>query len=262
MYTYKHGGKNGSTHHLDVADDLIVVRTKDNKELEAAIKSKPGKTILSQLTTIAKFPEAGVTVLQGKHSQNRLVQLRDQARAQLKKEKDIRFAGRVLRDSGSGAPVVYTENFFVKFKDGLGKAACEKILKKHNLKIKRRLKYAKNACFVSAPEGTGLEIFRIAQDLLDEKDVELCHPELIRKASRRAIAPQQWHLQQTVVNGKTVNAHVNVEGAWEVTRGAGVVIAIVDEGIDIDHEEFAGTGKIVSPRDVERVLRATERLMS
>jgi subtilisin family serine protease len=250
MYTYKLGGKNGSTHRLEVADDLVVVRTEKNIELKLAIKSKPAKTTLAKLTPIVRFPEAGVTVLQGKESQDRLVQLRDQAREQFNKEKAVSFAGRVLRDDASGAPVVYTENFFVKFRDGLTKAACEKILKKHHLKIKRRLKYAKNAYFVAAPEGTGLDIFRIAQELLDEKEVELCHPELIRKASRRAVAPQQWHLKQTVVSGKTINAHVNVEAAWQISRGAGIVIAIIDDGIDIDHDEFDSTGKIVSPRDV------------
>lgn len=250
MYTYKHGGRHGVAQHLEIADDLVVVRTKDHKELDTVIKSKEGKSILSRLSPIARFPEAGVTVLQCKHDRSQLLQLRDQARTQFKKEKDVRFAGRVLRDDGQGAPVVYTENFFVKFKDGLSEDECKKLIEKHNLQIKKKVKYANNAYFVAAPEGTGLMIFQIAQDLLDEKEVELCHPELIRQASRRTIAPQQWHLQETVVNGKTIKAHVNVNGAWEITKGKDIVIAVIDDGIDIDHEEFESTGKIVAPRDV------------
>ena len=250
MYTYKHGGRHGVAQHLEIADDLVVVRTKDKKELDQAIKSKQGKSVLSRLTPIARFSEADVTVLQCKHDRSQLLQLRDQARAQFKQEKDIRFAGRVLRDQALGAPVVYTENFFVKFRDSLSDDDCKRVLDKHNLTIKKKVKYASNAYFVAAPEGTGLAIFQIAQDLLDEKDVELCHPELIRQVGRRAIAPQQWHLQQSVVNGKAITAHVNVNAAWEITKGKDIVIAIIDEGIDIDHEEFESAGKIIAPRDI------------
>lgn len=250
MYSYKYGGKEGPAQYLEVAEDLVVVRTKENQKINEAIGSQKGKTILSQLSPIAEFPEAGVTVLQSKTAQHRLVHLREQARAQFKQEAGVRFAGRVLRDNGQMAPVVYTENFFVKFRDALEEQICEKLLKKHGLVIKRKLKYAQNAYFVAAPEGTGLAIFQIAQSLLDEAEVDLCHPELIRKANRRAIAPQQWHLQRATIDGKAVNAHVNVAGAWKVTRGAETTIAIIDDGIDIDHEEFASLGKIVAPRDM------------
>ncbi len=250
MYTYKYGGKQGTTHHVDVADDLVVVRTKGDKALSDAIESKEGKAALTQMVPIAAFPEASVTVLQCKQARNRVLHLRDKARAQFKKEKDVRFAGRVLRDDGQGSPVVYTENLFVKFRDELSEDECEKLLKKHDLGVKKKLKYAANAYFTSAPEGTGLRIFQIAQDVLDEKEVELCHPELIRKASRRTITAQQWHLKETTIAGTAINAHVNVQGAWEVTKGENVTIAIVDDGVDIDHEEFEGDGKIVFPRDV------------
>ncbi|MCP4263690.1 MAG: S8 family serine peptidase [Planctomycetes bacterium] len=250
MYTYMYGGKQGTKHHVEVADDLIVVRTKDCKGLDEAVKSKRGKNILSRLLPIARFHEAGVTVLQCKHAKNHLLQLRDQARSQFKKEEDVRFAGRVLQDDGIGAPVVYTENFFVKFRDGLSAAKCTKLLKKRDLQVKKKLKYATNAYFVSAPEGTGLRIFQIALDLLDEGDIDLCHPELIRKVARRTIGPNQWHLQKVTVDGATINAHVNVKGAWNITKGEGTVIAIIDDGVDTEHEEFEGADKIVHSRDV------------
>ena len=249
MYSYKYGGKEGATFELDIADDLLVVRTKENKSLAEAITSKSAKQVLGQLSPVLRFPEAGVSVLQCRQTRDRLVQMRDQARKVFKQEKDVQFAGRVLRDANTGAPVVYTENFFVKFKDPVNSAKCRGILKKHGLQVKRKLKYAKNAYFVSAPEGTGLEIFQIAHNLLNEEEVEFCHPELIRKVGRRAAAPRQWHLQETKVNGRTIDAHVNVKEAWKITRGKDVVIAIIDDGVDIDHEEFGSPGKIVHPRD-------------
>ncbi len=250
MYSYKFGGKDGSTFDLDIADDLVVVRTKKNKTLSDAIKSKSAKNTLAQLAPIAQFPEAGVSVLQCRQAKDRLLRLRDQARQLFKKEKDVQFAGRVLQDVNTGAPVVYTENFFVKFKDHLSNAKSRAILNKYDLQVKRKLNYAKNAFFVAAHDGTGLKIFDIAQNLLDEEDVEFCHPELIRKARRRTAAPDQWHLHKTKVNGRSIDAHVNVKEAWKVSRGKDITIAIIDDGVDIDHEEFKVSGKVVHPRDV------------
>jgi subtilisin family serine protease len=50
-----------------------------------------------------------------------------------------------------------------------------------------------------------------------------------------------------MVSGLPVDAHANVETAQELTRGEGITIAIIDDGVDIDHGEF--TGKVVAPRD-------------
>jgi subtilisin family serine protease len=97
-----------------------------------------------------------------------------------------------------------------------------------------------------------LSIFEIAQRLLQEESVELCHPELIREARQRVAFPQQWHLRETTLNGQPINAHANVEAAWSLSNGAGTIIAIVDDGVDIDHEEFRSSAKIVAPRDVTR----------
>jgi subtilisin family serine protease len=45
------------------------------------------------------------------------------------------------------------------------------------------------------------------------------------------------------------DAHANLEAAHQVTRGEGVTIAIIDDGVDMEHPEFAGASKIVAPRD-------------
>jgi subtilisin family serine protease len=92
-------------------------------------------------------------------------------------------------------------------------------------------------------------VFDIALDLLNRDDVVYCHPELIQERRRKQIFPQQWHLKPTTVNNVAVNAHANVEAAHAITRGAGVTIAVIDDGVDIDHPEFNGAGKIVAPRD-------------
>src|SRR6185436_8340386 len=76
--------------------------------------------------------------------------------------------------------------------------------------------------------------------------------ELVREVSRRAMAPQQWHLGPAVIDGQDVVAHANVVEAWTDTRGEGVVVCIIDDGMDVTHPEFASAGKLVAPYSASR----------
>jgi subtilisin family serine protease len=176
--------------------------------------------------------------------------LRDTARRVLKREPSLRFAGRVLCDPVSKVPIVYTENAFVKFADDAKPAHIKQLLKKHKFTTRRAAGYARNAFIIGAPAGCGLEMFGMIERLFDEDAIELLHPELIQRAARKAAFPNQWHLKRTTINGADVNAHSHVESAWPLSEGAGITIAIIDDGVDIDHEEFRSGGKIVAPRDV------------
>src|SRR5690606_20105144 len=74
--------------------------------------------------------------------------------------------------------------------------------------------------------------------------------ELVRKRQPRAIFDAQWHLKRTQIAGRTIDAHAGVLGAHATTLGQGTVIAIIDDGVDVDHPEFRAAGKVVAPRDV------------
>jgi subtilisin-like proprotein convertase family protein len=257
MYSFRYGGKTGKRMSLSTSDEHVVVRTNDRSALlverpfEVAPVSAESRSLLSNFELAAEFREAGVEVLRTKVERGSK-SLRDRTRAALKKEPAIEFAGRVLVDPQAHRPVIYTENFFVKFDAELSPTACRNLLKKHGLTVKRKLEYARNAYFVCAPEDTGLKIFDIAEAVLKEPDVELCHPELIREIRRRGAFSQQWHLKKASINGQVVDQHANVEAAWALSDGTGAIIAVIDDGVDLDHDEFRSSAKIVAPRDVTR----------
>ena len=196
-------------------------------------------------TLVVAYPEAGVEVYRVPVTRGaRSLAAR---KAALWASSDVRFGGGVLVDPLTQEPVLYTENLFVKFTDSADPQECAAALRDAGLTIKEEVSYATNAYFVGAPEGTGQQVFDIAAGLLERDDVEYCHPELIRPRARKSIFPEQWHLKKTMVSGLPVDAHANVETAQELTRGEGITIAIIDDGVDIDHGEF--TGKVVAPRD-------------
>ncbi|HMS82462.1 MAG TPA: S8 family serine peptidase [Nitrospira sp.] len=251
MVTYRYGGRTGRQYTLALAEEYVVVRTRSRRSLDSSIESKQGRAVLGDLEQVARFHHAGVEVFRY-GTRCRTSNARGVARTTLNKERDVQFAGRVLADRRSKRPVLYTENVFVKFDGDRAESACRKLLKEHRLQIKQSIEYARNTFFVQAVEGAGQKVFGIADFLLRHKDVELCHPELVRKMGWRQVFPQQWHLRKTTIDGTFYDAHANVEAAWALSEGEGIRIAVIDDGCDVNHEELAGSNKIVAPRDVTR----------
>ena len=232
---------------LERSKDLIAVRTRSTRSLMTGPVLPAEAAELSDGQLVMAFPEAGVEVYRvPTDRESRSVPERAEA---LRSMPDVRFAGGVLVDEQTGEPMVYTENLFIKFVDQADPDECRAVIHEAGLTIKQEVDYATNAFFVAVPEGTGVEIFDIAQSLLKRDDVEYCHPEVVRERRFRAIFPQQWHLRTTTMGSVQIAASANVEAAHRVTQGEGITIAVIDDGIDIDHPEFRTSGKMVAPRD-------------
>jgi subtilisin family serine protease len=250
MPTVHFGRKDEASFELVDSPDLFAVRTRSGRPLTrgASPVASPWSAHVADCALVLEFPEAGVQVYRAptRRGGPSLAARKTALRA----APDVRFAGGVLVDAQSQAPVLYTENLFVKFVDSADPAACRAVLQAVGLAIKDEPRYAVNAFFCAAPEGTGQQVFDIAQALLQRPDVEYSHPELIRERRARLIFPQQWHLKKTRIGQIDIDAHANVEAAHALTRGEGITVAVIDDGIDIDHVEFAGSGKIVAPQDM------------
>ena len=244
----RYGSKESKPYRLGTNQGVMVVRSKSYRLPLHADLTPEARTALDDLKPLMSIPRAGIQLFEHQGGRRAL----SRTRKLLRNEKDVRFAGSALKDPSSGVPVIYSENAFVKFRKSANARRCLRLLKKYKLSVKRELTYGGPTYFVEAAEGTGKEIFSITSDLLDEDEVELCHPELMRKLSFRQAFPQQWHLRKTTIDSKVINAHANVEAAWAVTVGKGISIAIIDDGFDRQHEEFQSAGKIVSPWDATR----------
>jgi subtilisin-like proprotein convertase family protein len=249
MPTVHFGKKNEPGFELEQSKDLIAIRTRSRRSITRLSSPVPSPLAaeVDEGVLVAEFPEAGVEVYRVPVGRGeRSLEAR---KAALAASPEVRFAGSVLVDPATKQPVLYTENIFIKFIDSADPDKCLEVIREAGLIVKEQISYATNAWFVQMPEGSGQVVFDVANTLLKRTDVEYCHPELIRERKRKAIAAQQWHLMKTTVNGVVVDAHASVQAAHQVTRGEGITIAIIDDGVDIDHSEFSTPGKIVAPRD-------------
>lgn len=49
---------------------------------------------------------------------------------------------------------------------------------------------------------------------------------------------RQWHLENRVANYRPRGIDLDVRAAWPITRGAGVTVAVVDNGVDVGHPDL------------------------
>ncbi|MBT6175947.1 MAG: S8 family serine peptidase [Deltaproteobacteria bacterium] len=86
------------------------------------------------------------------------------------------------------------------------------------------------------------QVLEVANRLVESGQVRFAHPDFIYKKSRMfnpndELEGYQWHLDQ-----------ISVQGAWNSEQGnAGIRIAIIDSGVDLDHPDLYG--KLVEPYD-------------
>ena len=95
------------------------------------------------------------------------------------------------------------------------------------------------------------QLMRRPEVLTAEPNVALQSESMYRPQD--SLYKNQWHLHHTGGFSLEVNSHISAESAWDITRGSrSVVIAVADDGFDLNHPDFQGEGKLVAPRDLRR----------
>lgn len=92
----------------------------------------------------------------------------------------------------------------------------------------------------------GADDLALARTLHARPDVEWVHPDLLLNL-RPASVPDdplyvdEWHLDNTGQGGRTPDVDINAVQAWQYATGAGVTIAVLDSGVQLDHPDLVVT---------------------
>jgi len=127
----------------------------------------------------------------------------------------------------------------VKFKKGLSKEHAERIHRSRGFKVAGRLKRVPIER-IKIPDGWSVE--EAVSFYRADPDVEYAEPNYIRRAFRTPNDPRfedLWGLHNTGQTGGAVDADIDAPEAWDMQRDcSSVVIAVLDTGADLDHEDL------------------------
>ena len=87
------------------------------------------------------------------------------------------------------------------------------------------------------------DLFKAVRAVMALPGVEWAEPNFELVANKNftpndPLFSQQWHLNNTGQNGGQPLADINSVAGWELTRGTGTVIGIVDDGVELSHPDL------------------------
>ncbi|XZE33740.1 S8 family serine peptidase [Pirellulaceae bacterium SH501] len=150
-----------------------------------------------------------------------------------------------------------TDTFFVKFKPGTSARSIEIFLRDESLEVVDDL--GNGTILVRVTNATGRNCIKASNSAASRSDVEYAEPNLVRRLEKFAFIPpdpffaKQWHLHSPN-DGTDLSkgAGIFAADAWEVTKGVReVTICVADDGFDMTHPDFQGTGKVVGTLNVK-----------
>ncbi|MGB9804072.1 S8 family serine peptidase [Desulfofundulus sp.] len=151
-------------------------------------------------------------------------------------------AGAIMPPAGNAAE---PDRVIVKFKAGVSETVISETVKRsihsrHGGKVIRDLPASLGAQVVEVPAGKAEEK---VDEYQKESAVEFAEPDYVAKAleiPNDPYFPKQWDMDNIGQTGGKPGADIEAYKAWDVTSGnPSVEIAILDSGIDQDHEDLA-----------------------
>jgi len=167
-------------------------------------------------------------------------------------EPKVEFAGLVF-DVEEGE-LILTDEFNVKFASWASEADIETFNNLHNVEIARKREWA-DRYVLRVRDANALDALRTANLYYENAITKYSHPNFVIRsdqllASNDTYFEEQWPLDNdgTFPAGASADADIDAPEGWEISTGSSdIVIAIIDTGVDLTHEDLVD--KLVSGYD-------------
>jgi subtilisin family serine protease len=181
---------------------------------------------------------------------------RDQVMQQVRESEQVDYASHVYQFQDDPTSRVYiTDQVTVQFVPQVSPEAIAEITAEVGLESIKPVVGIPNTFVFRVTAAAQENPVKVTNRLMQRSEILVAEPNVVVKAQslyrpKDSIYPKQWHLNHSGGDDLAPNSHIFVEKAWDLTRGArSIVVAIMDDSVDLNHPDFQGAGKIVAPRD-------------
>ncbi|NEO31051.1 MAG: S8 family serine peptidase [Symploca sp. SIO3C6] len=183
-------------------------------------------------------------------------QHRDEAMRAARNHHDVAYASHVYYLQGNPETLIYlTDQLTIQFIPEVEEDAIRAMAAALGLQLLKSLDGIPNTFIFQLTSQARENPVKIANRLMVRPEVLTAEPEIVvpqeaHYRPRDDRYPQQWYLNHNGGSMLAAGSHIDVEKAWDITRGKrSIVVAVTDDAIDLNHPDFQGQGKIVAPRD-------------
>jgi hypothetical protein len=132
-----------------------------------------------------------------------------------------------------------TDQFFVRFNDGVSAARQNEILAAQGLQVIKSFDFIKTLLVGVASSQNAVVKIDALNQLPEVKKAELDVIYAANRVPNDVQYPQQWHYNNVGQTGGVVDADIDLPEAWDTFVGSNqTVIAVLDSGVDYNHPDL------------------------
>ena len=174
----------------------------------------------------------------------------------VRSDSDVDFVSHVYAFEGDPKSKFYlTDEITVQFQLDVSDEEIEQLAIDHGLELVKSLAGAVRAYVFRVTAQATENPLKIANRLLETGKVLVSEPDLVI-GTKKAYVPDdslfsdQWHLFHDGGIFLEADSHIDAVRAWDITRGErAIVVAVADDSVDLNHDDFQADDKIVAPVD-------------
>ncbi|MBD1825237.1 S8 family serine peptidase [Cyanobacteria bacterium FACHB-DQ100] len=183
---------------------------------------------------------------------NQKVQVLNQVRS----EEQVNYASHVYQiKDNPGSKLYVTNQITVQFDPAVSPDVIRSIAEEFALEQVKQIVGIPNTFVFQLTANSTENPLKITNRLITRSEILTAEPNIIVRQQgyyrpKDPLYSKQWHLNHSGGSDLAPGSHVFAEQAWDITKGSrSIVVAVMDDAVDLNHPDFQGLGKVVAPRD-------------